>query len=42
MPDEEIAVILRHSSARATTAMYAGRSDEARRAVRERAAEALG
>jgi len=41
MPDEEIALILRHSSARTTTAMYGGRPEEARRAVRQRAAEAL-
>jgi integrase len=39
--DEEIAVVLRHSSARVTTAMYGGRSDEARQAVRQKAAEAL-
>jgi integrase len=38
--DEEIAVVLRHSSARVTMAMYGGRSDEARQAVRQRAAEA--
>jgi integrase len=42
MPDEEIAEILRHSSARTTTAMYGGRPDEAKRAVRQKAAEALG
>jgi integrase len=41
LPDEEVAVILRHSSARVTTAMYGGRSEEARKAVRQRAAEAL-
>jgi integrase len=41
LPDEEVAVILRHSSARVTTAMYGGRSEEAREAVRQRAAEAL-
>jgi integrase len=41
MPDEEIAVILRHSSAKVTTALYGGRSDEAQQAVRQRAAEAL-
>jgi len=39
--DEEIAVVLRHSNARTTTALYGGRSDAAREAVRARAAEAL-
>jgi integrase len=41
LPDEEIAVILRHSSARVTAIMYGGRSEEARQAVRQRAAQAL-
>jgi integrase len=41
LPDEEIAVVLRHSSARVTAIMYGGRSEEARQAVRQRAAEAL-
>jgi integrase len=41
LADEEIAVVLRHANARVTSTMYGSRSDEAKVAVRQRAAEAL-
>jgi integrase len=41
LPDESIALVLRHSDVRTTSVMYGGRPDEARKAVRERAAAAL-
>lgn len=41
LPDEEIALVLRHANARTTTTMYGARSSEGQRAVRERAAAAL-
>jgi integrase len=41
LSDEEIAVVMRHSNARTTTAMYGGRSEDARQAIRAKAAEAL-
>ena len=41
LPDEEIALVLRHANVRTTSVMYGSRSDEGR-AVRERAAAALG
>jgi len=36
-----VALVLRHATVRTTSVMYGGRPDEARRAVRERAAAAL-
>jgi integrase len=42
MADEDIALVLRHANSRVTSVMYGSRSDDARRAVRERAAAALG
>jgi integrase len=42
LPDEEIALVLRHANVRTTSVMYGSRSGEGQRAVRERAAAALG
>jgi integrase len=42
LPDEEIAVALRHANARTTTVMYGGRDEGAKQAIRAKAAGALG
>jgi integrase len=42
IPDEDIALVLRHADSKVTSLMYGARSDEGKRAVRERAAAALG
>jgi integrase len=41
LPDESIALVLRHANSKVTSIMYGSRSDEAKVAVRRAAAEAL-